>query len=79
MAKRNAYLRRVAIAPHDGFFSAHGMVLRPRGKHILPEFLPFFLTVRHVHGTGHRNIGGLALADDQLEDAASAGIPAAAP
>ena len=42
-AKRNAYLRRVAIAPHDGFFSAHGMVLRPRGKHILPEFLPFFL------------------------------------
>lgn len=42
-AKRNAYLRRVAIAPHDGFFSAHGMVLRPKGKDILPEFLPFFL------------------------------------
>ncbi|MBN2356424.1 restriction endonuclease subunit S, partial [candidate division KSB1 bacterium] len=42
-AKRNAYLRRVAIAPHDGFFSAHGMVLRPKGKYILPEFLPFFL------------------------------------
>jgi type I restriction enzyme, S subunit len=42
-AKRNAYLRRVAIAPHDGFFSAHGMVLRPKGKSILPEFLPFFL------------------------------------
>lgn len=42
-AKRNAYLRRVAIAPHDGFFSAHGMVLRPTGKHILPDFLPFFL------------------------------------
>jgi restriction endonuclease S subunit len=42
-AKRNAYLRRVAISPHDGFFSAHGMVLRPTGKHILPEFLPFFL------------------------------------
>lgn len=42
-AKRNAYLRRVAIAPHDGFFSAHGMVLRPRREDILPEFLPFFL------------------------------------
>lgn len=42
-AKRNAYLRRIAIAPHDGFFSAHGMVLRPKGKDILPEFLPFFL------------------------------------
>lgn len=42
-AKRNAYLRRVAIAPHDGFFSAHGIVLRPKGRNILSEFLPFFL------------------------------------
>ncbi len=42
-AKRNAYLRRVAIAPHDGLFSAHGMVLRPKDKVILPEFLPFFM------------------------------------
>ena len=24
-ARRNAYLRRVAIAPHDGLFSAHGI------------------------------------------------------
>ena len=29
LGKRNAYLRRAAIAPHDGIFSAHGMVLRP--------------------------------------------------
>ncbi|XXY48581.1 restriction endonuclease subunit S [Sorangium sp. So ce269] len=42
-ARRNAYLRRVAIAPHDGLFSAHGMVLRPRPPHIAPEFLPFFM------------------------------------
>ena len=28
--KRNAYLRRAAIAPHDGAFSAHGMVFRPK-------------------------------------------------
>lgn len=42
-AKRNAYLRRVAIAPHDGFFSAHGMVLRPKENHVLSEFLPFVL------------------------------------
>lgn len=28
--KRNAYLRRAAIAPHDGAFSAHGMIFRPR-------------------------------------------------
>jgi type I restriction enzyme M protein len=42
-AKRNAYLRRVAIAPHDGFFSAHGMVLRARQDKVLPEFLPFLM------------------------------------
>ncbi len=42
-AKRNAYLRRVAIAPHDGFFSAHGMILRAKLKTMLPELLPFFM------------------------------------
>ena len=30
LGKRNAYLRRAAIAPHDGIFSAHGMILNPR-------------------------------------------------
>jgi type I restriction enzyme M protein len=42
-AKRNAYLRRVAIAPHDGYFSAHGMILRARSDKVLPEFLPFLM------------------------------------
>jgi type I restriction enzyme M protein len=42
-AKRNAYLRRVAIAPHDGFFSAHGMILRAKSEKVLPEFLPFLM------------------------------------
>ena len=28
--KRRAYQRKVAIAPFDGFFSAHGMVFRPK-------------------------------------------------
>lgn len=42
-ARRNAYLRRVAVAPHDGLFSAHGMVLRPKAQHIVPEFLPYFM------------------------------------
>ncbi len=41
--KRNAYLQRVALAPHDGLFSAHGMVLRARPRAVLPEFLPFFM------------------------------------
>lgn len=42
-ARRNAYLRRVAIAPHDGFFSAHGMILRAKHENVLPEFLPYFM------------------------------------
>ncbi len=42
-AKRNAYLKRVALAPFDGIFSAHGMVIRPNGNCVLPDFLPFFM------------------------------------
>ena len=42
-AKRNAYLKRVAIADFDAVASAHSMVLRPKVENILPEFLPFFL------------------------------------
>ncbi len=42
-ARRNAYLRRVAIAPHDGLFSAHGMILRAKSDIVLPEFLPFLM------------------------------------
>ena len=41
--KRNAYLRRAAISPHDGLFSAHGMVLRPKTEIVDPEFFPFFI------------------------------------
>lgn len=42
-AKRNAYLKRVALAPFDGIFSAHGMVIRPLGGDVLPEYLPYFM------------------------------------
>lgn len=42
-ARRNAYLKRVAIAPHDGLFSAHGMVLRAKTAAVHSEFLPFFM------------------------------------
>jgi type I restriction enzyme, S subunit len=42
-ARRNAYLKRVAIAPHDGLFSAHGMVLRPKSDAVIPDFLSFFM------------------------------------
>ena len=40
--KRRAYQRKVAIAPFDGIFSAHGMVLRPK-RVIDPAFFPFFI------------------------------------
>lgn len=42
--KRRAYQKKVAIAPFDGIFSAHGMVLRPNTKYITPDFFPFFLS-----------------------------------
>lgn len=41
--KRNAYLKRAAIAPHDGLFSAHGMILRPNEEVISPKLFPFFI------------------------------------
>ena len=43
LGKRNAYLKRAAIAPHDGLFSAHGMILRPKEKVVDKNFFPFFI------------------------------------
>ena len=43
LGKRNAYLRRAAIAPFDGLFSAHGMVLRPKTEVVDEEFFPIFI------------------------------------
>lgn len=42
-AKRNAYLKRVAIAPFQGIFSAHGMVIRPLEGVVIPDFLPYLM------------------------------------
>jgi type I restriction enzyme S subunit len=42
-ARRNAYLRRVGIAPFDGIFSAHGLVLRPNTEVIDEKLFPFFI------------------------------------
>ncbi len=41
--KRNAYLKRVSIAPIDGIFSAHGMILNACGKLILEDYLPYLM------------------------------------
>ena len=41
--RRNTYLKRAAIAPHDGLFSAHGMILHPNTDVIDIDFFPFFI------------------------------------
>lgn len=42
--KRRAYQKKVAIAPFDGIFSAHGMVLRPHEEVIDKDFFPLFIS-----------------------------------
>ncbi|MBR2823246.1 MAG: restriction endonuclease subunit S [Clostridia bacterium] len=42
--RRRAYQKKVAIAPFDGIFSAHGMVLRPIESVITKYFFPFFIS-----------------------------------
>jgi type I restriction enzyme S subunit len=41
--KRRAYQKKVAIAPFDGIFSAHGMVLRPNTNAVTERFFPLFI------------------------------------
>ena len=42
--KRRAYQKKVAIAPFDGIFSAHGMVLRPNEDVVDKNFFPMFIS-----------------------------------
>jgi type I restriction enzyme S subunit len=42
--KRRAYQKKVAIAPFDGIFSAHGMVLRPKTNIVTERFFPLFVS-----------------------------------
>ena len=42
--KRRAYQKKVAVAPFDGIFSAHGMVLRPRVEVVDKDFFPLFIS-----------------------------------
>ena len=42
--KRRAYQKKVGIAPFDGIFSAHGMVLRPKEAVITKEYFPLFIS-----------------------------------
>lgn len=59
--KRRAYQRKVAIAPFDGIFSAHGMVLRPKTEVINVDYFPFFLSSDYFMETAIRiSVGGLS-------------------
>lgn len=42
--RREPQLKHAAIAPHDGLFSAHGMIFHPRENVISKEFFPFFIS-----------------------------------
>ncbi len=42
--KRRAYQKKVGIAPFDGIFSAHGMVLRPRENVVTKDYFPLFIS-----------------------------------
>lgn len=59
--KRRAYQRKVGIAPFDGIFSAHGMVLRPIENVVTKEFFPFFIASDQFMERAVRiSVGGLS-------------------
>lgn len=59
--KRRAYQRKVAIAPFDGVFSAHGFVFRPNTKIISPEYFPFFIRSKQFLDRAIKiSVGGLS-------------------
>ena len=59
--KRNTYLRRVAIAPHDGIFSAHGMIFRPKHEVINQDYFPFFISSNYFMDAAIRiSVGSLS-------------------
>ena len=59
--KRRAYQRKVGIAPFDGIFSAHGMVLRPNEEIIDKKFFPFFISSDQFMERAVRiSVGGLS-------------------
>lgn len=59
--RRNTYLRRAAIAPHDGIFSAHGMIFRPKTDVMDPEYFPFFISSNYFMDAAIRiSVGSLS-------------------
>lgn len=59
--RRNTYLRRAAIAPHNGIFSAHGMIFRPKTEVIDPDYFPFFIASDYFMNAAIRiSVGSLS-------------------
>lgn len=59
--RRNTYLRRAAIAPHDGIFSAHGMIFRPKTDVMDPDYFPFFISSDYFMNAAIRiSVGSLS-------------------
>ena len=59
--KRRAYQRKLAIAPFDGIFSAHGMVLRPNEEVVDKKYFPFFMSSDlFMERAVQISVGGLA-------------------
>ena len=59
--RRNTYLRRAAIAPHNGFFSAHGMIFRPNTELMDPDYFPFFIASDYFMNAAIRiSVGSLS-------------------
>lgn len=59
--KRRAYQRKVGIAPFDGIFSAHGMVLRPKENVVNKDYFPFFIASDQFMERAVRiSVGGLS-------------------
>lgn len=60
--RRGAFQRKVAIAPIDGIFSAHGMVLRPKEDVVDKDFFPMFISSDEFISTAMRiSVGSLSL------------------
>ena len=59
--RRNTYLRRAAIAPHSGIFSAHGMIFRPNTAVMVPDYFPFFISSDYFMNAAIRiSVGSLS-------------------
>lgn len=59
--RREPQLKKAAIAPHDGLFSAHGMIFHPREEVVTKEFFPFFISSDYFFDAAIRiSVGSLS-------------------